>query len=122
MHHSWVITAEVSIGDLSKQLCMSNCLKALAEELLIKIQQQLLASNFMFRTLLGEFSNIGNIYQPCEPIVQTVIQLLRNEQDMNKSITSDKHNRKKPLTFLGRCTSLVNRDDYKGCNRNKAVS
>ena len=83
--HSWIITAHVSIGDLNKQLCMFNCQRKIAQELLIKLQQQLFASNFMFNALLREFSNIENIYQSYEPAIQTTIQQLRNEPVTNKS-------------------------------------
>ena len=86
--HSWIIESHLSKGDLSKQLHMFNHQKALAQELLVKLQQQpftYIASN----ALLGEFSNIGNIYQSYEPIIWRAIQLLGNEPVMDKSMTSD---------------------------------
>ena len=99
---SWIITGHVSIGDLSKGVWMFNCQKALAQDLLIKLQQQPFASTFVFNTLLGEFSNIGNFYQLYEPIIWTAIQLLRNEPVMDKSMTSDNIWPKKSLLpFLG---------------------
>ena len=68
--HSWIITAHISIGNLSKHLQMFNCQKALAQELLIKLQQQPFASNFVFNSLLWEFSNIGNIYSHMSPLFE----------------------------------------------------
>ena len=102
MQHSWIISAHVSMGALCKQLCMFNCQKALAQKLFIKLQQQLFASNFMFKTLLGEFSSIVNIYQSYDHIIQTSMQLLRNEPVMDTSITSAKQWPKRSLLpFLG---------------------
>ena len=43
----------------------------------------------MFNALLGEFSNIGNIYQLYEPIIHTTIQQLKNEPVTGKSMTSE---------------------------------
>ena len=121
--HSWIITAHVSIGDLSKQLQMFNHQKALAQDLLIKLQQQPFTSNFVY-TLLGEFSNIANIYHLYEPIIWTAVVLLRNEPVMDKSMASDNlWPKKKSFTFLGKCTSLANRNgNYKGYIRNNATS
>ena len=100
--HSWIITAHISIGDLSKQLCIFNLNKALAQELLIKLQQQLYVFNFMVNALLGEFSHIENIYQSYEPIILTAIQLLRNKPVMDKLMTPDNPQPKRSLLpFLG---------------------
>ena len=48
---------------------MFNHQKVLAQELLIKLQHQLFASNSMFNAILGEFPNIGDIYQLYETII-----------------------------------------------------
>ena len=87
--HSWIITAQVSIGDLNKQLHMFNCQKALSQELLMRLQCQPVASNFVLNALLGEVSSINNIYLSYEPIIQTAIQLLRTEPVLYKLTTSD---------------------------------
>ena len=85
--HLWIITVPTLIGDLNKQLHMFNCQKALAQELLMKMQHQPFASNCMFSALLGEFSNIGNLYKLYEPIIQIAIQLLRNKPVTDKLST-----------------------------------
>ena len=89
MRHSWKITAQISIGDLNTQLHMFNPLKALAEELLMRLQHQPFASNFVLNALLGEFSNVNNIYKSYEPIKQTAVELLRTEPVLDKLATSD---------------------------------
>ena len=97
--HSWIITAHISIHFLNKQLCMFNCQKALAQELLIKLQWQPFASNFVFNALLGE---VSNIYQSYEPIIWTAIQLLKSELLTGKLLTLDNPQSKRSLlSFLG---------------------
>ena len=39
MHHSWIITAHISLGDLYRQLHMFNNQKTLAHQLLVKLQR-----------------------------------------------------------------------------------
>ena len=93
--HSQIITAHKSLGDLNKELCMFNHQKALAHELQF-------ASNFMLNALLGEFSNIHNIYQMYEPTIQAAIQLLRTEPVLDKLTTlANPWPQKSLLHFLG---------------------
>ena len=68
---------------------MFNYQKALAQELLMRLQCQPFASNFMLNALLGEFSNINNIYKSFEPMIEIAIQLLRTEPVLDVLITSD---------------------------------
>ena len=73
----------ISIGDLNKQLCMFNHQKALAHELLIKLQCQPFTYNFVLIAFLGDFINIKNIYHSHECAIQMTIQLLRTEPAFN---------------------------------------
>ena len=43
-HHSWIITAHISVGNLDRQLCIFNWQKTLAHQLLVELQDQPLAS------------------------------------------------------------------------------
>ena len=46
---------------------MFNCQKILAHQLLVKLQDQPLASQLVLNALLDEFSNIDNIYESYKP-------------------------------------------------------
>ena len=66
---SWIITEQIAIGDLNRQLCMFNCQKALAQELLMRLKCQPFTFNLILNALLGEISNIDIIYKLHEPII-----------------------------------------------------
>ena len=66
--HSWIIIPHIPLGDLNRQLCMFNCQKTSAHQLLVKLQGQLLASNFVLNAHLGEFSNMNSIYESYKPL------------------------------------------------------
>ena len=87
--HSWIITMHISLGNLNKQLCMFYHQKALAHELLMKLQYQTFASIFVLNAVLGEFTNIDSIYQSYIPTIQVAIQLLWTEPVLNKLSPAD---------------------------------
>ena len=87
--YSWIITAHISLGNLNKQLYLFKCQKALAHELLMKLQCQPFISNFIFNALLGEFTNINSIYQSYKPSIWMAIQLLQTEPALDKLSTTD---------------------------------
>ena len=68
---------------------MFNHQKALAHELLMKLQYQPFASNFILNALLGEFTNIDSIYQSYKLTIKMAIQLLWTEPALNKLSTAD---------------------------------
>ena len=81
---------------------MFNCQKALAHELLMKLQCQPFATYFILNALLGEFTNIESIYQLHKPTIQMAIQLPQTEPVLNKLSTADSPLLKSSLlTFLG---------------------
>ena len=100
---------------------MFNHQKALAHELLMKLQCRPLASNFVLNTLLGEFTNIDNIYQSYKPTIQMTKQHLRAEPALKKLSNSWQPTpQKEPTTLLWRCTTVANRDiHYEGYDRIK---
>ena len=53
--HSWRITAHISLGHLNRQLLMFNLQKTSTHQLLVKLQEQLLASHFISNALLDVF-------------------------------------------------------------------
>ena len=82
--HSWIITVDISLGSLSKELHVFNHQKTSAHQLLMKLQHQLLTSNFILNPLLEEFTSIDSIYQLYRPTMQMAIQLFWSEPVLNK--------------------------------------
>ena len=68
---------------------MFNHQKALAHQLLMKLQHQMFTSNIVLNALLGEFINIDSIYQLYRPTIQMAIQLLQTEPVFNKLSPTD---------------------------------
>ena len=60
---------------------MFNRQKTLAHQLLVKLQDQLLASQLVVNTLLDEFSNIDNIYESYKPTIPSAVQLLKTNSE-----------------------------------------
>ena len=60
---------------------MFNHRKTLAHQLLVKLQDQLLASQLVLNALLDEFSNIDNIYESYKPTMKLVLQLLKTDSE-----------------------------------------
>ena len=103
--HSWIITAHISLGNLDKQLHMFNRQKTLAHQMLVKLQDQLLASQLVINGLLDEFPNRDNIYESYKPIMKAAVWLL-------KTISEKLITKKKPITFPRRCIKMAYRHSY----------
>ena len=68
----------------------------------MKLQCQPFTSSFILNGLLGQFINIGIIYQPYKPTIHTAIQLPQTEPVLNKLSPSDSSWLKRSLLhFLG---------------------
>ena len=62
-----ITTAHISLGNLHRHQCMFNHQKTLDHQLLVKLQDQLLASQPILNALLDEFSNLDIIYESYKP-------------------------------------------------------
>ena len=80
-HNSWIITTQISLGNLNRQLNMFNPRKTLAHQLLMKLQDQLLASQLVLNTLLDGFSNRDNIYESYKYTIRSAVQLLKTDSE-----------------------------------------
>ena len=98
--HSWIITAHISLGDLSRQLCRFNHQKTLAHQLLMKLQDELLAFQLVLNAFLDEFSNIDSIYEPYKSTIWSAVQLLKSESE-NLSPLENTWSKRSLLPFLG---------------------
>ena len=60
---------------------MFNCQKTLAHQLLVKLQDQPLASQLVLSAPLDEFSNIDSIYELYKPTIRSAVQLLKTDSE-----------------------------------------
>ena len=60
---------------------MFNQQKTLAHQLLVKLQDQLLASQHVVNALTDEFANMGNIYESYRPTIKSAVWLLKADSE-----------------------------------------
>ena len=101
MHHSWIITAHVSLGNLEKQWRMFVKQMGWIQQLLNSLQQKHLAPTYMISALQVELTNLVSIYTSYKPLILTVTQLLRKEPTFNGVSPFNIHTRRSLLPFLG---------------------
>ena len=87
-------------GDFNRQLCTFNHQKTLANQLLVKLQGQELASQLALNALLDELSNIDSIYESYKPTKQSAELLLKTESE-NLSPPEIPQSKRSLLPFLG---------------------
>ena len=73
---------------------MFNRQKTLAHQLLVKLQNQQLASQLVVNALLDEFANIDNIYESYRPTIKSAVQFLKTNSENRPS-------KRSILPFLG---------------------
>ena len=59
--------------------------KTLAHQLLVKLQDQPLASQLVVRALLYEFANVDNIYESYKPTIKSAVWLLKTNSGNTQS-------------------------------------
>ena len=79
MHHSWIITAHVSFGNLEKQWRMFIRQMDRTKQLLDSLLQKSLAPTHLFSTLEEELTNLDSIYASYKPLILAATLLLKKE-------------------------------------------
>ena len=64
---------------------MFNWQKTLAHQLLVKLQNQLLASQLVVNALMDESANIDNIYESYRPTKKSALWLLKADSENQQS-------------------------------------
>ena len=100
-HHSWIITAHVSLGNLEKQWRMFVKQMGRLQQLLNSLQQKPLAPTYMISALQAELTNLVSIYTSHKPLILIATQLLRREPTFNGVSPFNRYTRKSLLPFLG---------------------
>ena len=76
MHHSWIITAHISLGNLEKQWRMFIKQMGRTQQLLDSLLQKPLDPNYLFSTLEAELTNLDSIYAFYKLLILAATQLL----------------------------------------------
>ena len=90
IHHSWIITTHVSLGNLEKQWKMFVQQMERMQQLLNSLQQKPLAPTYILSALQVELANFDNICTSYKPFILTATQLLRREPTFNGMSTFNK--------------------------------
>ena len=99
--HSWIMTTQVSLGDLEKQSKMFIQQKTRSQQLLDSPQWKPLATNYLLSALQAELANLDSICTSYKPLILTVTQLLKREPSFNDMLPLSKHANRSLLPFLG---------------------
>ena len=105
-HHSWIITAHISLGNLEKQWRMSIKQMERTQQLLNSIQQKPLAPTHMISTLQAKLNSLDSIYTSYRPLILAATQLLRREPSFDGVSPFNRCARRSLLHFLGEALSL----------------
>ena len=106
-HHSWIITAHLSLGKLEKQWRMFIRQMDRTQHLLKSLLQKPLAPTHLFSTPEAELTNLDGIYISFKPLILAATQLLEKETSFNGVLVSNKCMRRSLLTFLGDALSWL---------------
>ena len=106
-HHSWIITAHISEGNLGKQWRMSIRKMERTQQLLNSIQQKPLAPTHLISTLQAKLTSLDSIYTSYRPLILAATQPLKKEPPFDGVSTSDRHTRRSLLPFLGDALSWL---------------
>ena len=100
MHHFWIITAHVSLGNLEKQWRKFIRQMERTQQLLNYIQLKPLAPTHLITTLQTELTNLDSIYASYRPLILAAAQLLKEEPSFDGVSASIKCMRRSVLPFL----------------------
>ena len=106
MHHSWIITAHVSLGNLEKQ-CRMFIRKMERTQLLNSIQQKPLVPIHVISTLLAELTSLDSIYTSYYTLISAATWLLKKEPSFNRVSASHRCMKRSLLPFLGDALSWL---------------
>ena len=101
-HHSWIITAHISLGNLECHWKAFNRQLARAQQLLHSLEQQSSVQTQLLSTLQVELSNIEGIYNSGKTTIISAIKFLQSNQPQTHICC-----RRSLLPFLGDALSWL---------------
>ena len=102
MHHSWIITAHISLGNLECHWKAFNIQLVRTQQLLCSLDQQPSVQTQLLSTLQVELSNIEDIYNSGKTTIISAIKLLQSNQPQTHIC-----HRRSLLPFLGDALSWL---------------
>ena len=106
-HHSWMITAYVSLGNMEKQWKLFTKQMIRTCQLLPSLLQKPAVPTQLLSGLDEEFSNIHSIYISYQPVIQAATQLLQRKPSFDGIPVSSKCMKRILLPFLGDTLSWI---------------
>ena len=106
-HHSWIITAHVSLGNLECHWKAFNRQLARTQQLLCSLDQQPSAQAQLLSVLQVELSNIEDIYNSGKTTIISAIKLLQSNPSFDGQLQPHTHHRRSSLPFLGDALSWL---------------
>ena len=100
-HHSWMITAHVSLGNMEKQWKLFTKQMIRTHQLLTSLIQKPAAPTQLLSGLEAELSNLNSIYTCFQPLIQAATQLLLKEHSFDRIPASGKCMKRSLLPILG---------------------
>ena len=106
-HHSWIITAHVSLGNMEKQWKLFTRQMDRIQQLLISLLWKPLALTQLLSALEAELNSLNSIHTSYQPLIQAATQLLKKEPSFDGVPVFNKHIRRSLLPFLGDALSWL---------------
>ena len=100
-HHSWIITAHVSLGHLECHWKAFNRQLARTQQLLCFLDQQQSAPTQLLSMLQVELTNIEDIYNSCKTTILSAINILQTNPSFDGQSQSHIDYRRSLLPFTG---------------------
>ena len=100
-HHSWIITAHVSKGNLECRWKAFNRQLSRTQQLLHSLDQQPSPQAQLLSMLQVKLSNIEDIYNPGKTTIISAIKLLQSNPSFDRQLQQHTHHRRSLLPFLG---------------------
>ena len=92
-HHSWMITAHVSLGNMEKQWKLSTRQMIRTHHQLSSLLWKPSAPTQLLSGLEAELNNLNSIHTSYQPLLQEATQLLKKEPSFDGIPVSSKHMR-----------------------------
>ena len=100
-HHSWIITACVSLGNMEKQWKLFTRQMDRTWQLVNSFLQKPLAPTHLFSTIEAELNSLNSIHTSYQPLILAATQHLKKDPSFDRVPVSSKHMRRSLLPFLG---------------------
>ena len=106
-HHSWMITAHVSLEIMEKQWKLFTRQMVRTWQLLASLLWKPLAPTQLLSALEAELNSLNSIHTSYQPLILATTQLLKKEPSFNGVPVTNKHMRRSLLPFLGDALSWL---------------